>query len=1562
MSKRAEAHCRKGLGLALMFVALCVFCLLTLSVKANAAGSTYTITGLDMGYNQENSDRKFTSAVWHDIELEFQGGQNYRLIGVWDPSNAGIPFTVEEATELTFDASDSFVLPAETGLDPADMNRVVVWEYEPDSYLSKDGATIQYFERVSLADGPAVTGLTADTVTISNLDAQHPVAILVKLADAGEQSLLLANEEEFDNYWHYYYTDGYAKKHGDFLLEYYDYKKTQEEIGGQTVNVLTISSFDNKGVINYPAAAYAIGIGVLEDSVFDSRYGKSPIPEGLTEKDYEIEKWSIPAQWTDPYDGLSYQVRLAENKGHSEYEMRGPYPAYPINAKDVEVSGGAIFPEDCSYLFYEGGGFQVQGHLSPAHGWVGQSTQPYYEGLPYDYHQPAHSLTRSFAITGPKMAGNVTNMSYMFRMVPKSSRLSKFDISSINTENVTDMSHMFEVTVSSDEGFVGLSSMDTSNVTNMEEMFKIIGPVNLTKEDLAGFNTEKVSNMKGMFADSDIISADLSGFSFGLVPDLSHFFYRCRALAKVVFPANMNTNLVNNMSGMFQGCQSLAEIENLSALDTGNVTDMSFMFGRYFYNAPRPYADTDYSGPSVTALDLSTFDTSNVTTMESMFKLPKATSLNLSSFNTAKVQNMVSMFNLEVIPALDLSSFNTANVVNMSGMFNLPAATALNISSFDTSNVVNMSSMFTLASLPELNLSNFNTENVTDMSGMFSLGSVESLDVSMLDTSKVTNMYSMFDLPKAKNLTLGGKFTTVSASSMSYMFVLASIKEMDVTLDISGNPSLDNLFYLQNAVKLKLSLTGNNPGCRSALTIYGPCLNTLDLSGSRILEKWFLSKNSFTECVSLLDLYLPDSLPDAWYEDDTPALPCEFYLAGRDGDEVFTDLSTITGDMSAYDVVGADDALITDPKSPRPIERHENAILLRAAGLIPTEDVALKQYKWNPDTNQYEYLDVETVTLYKYAPDAYPLEGYPNTITLMAVTDPEQVYPQPSLSWNFKENAAKEGEAVLVSSLYNKSCTLSATAGWGTCDVELTAEVPSLTGEGDPQIFKDTVSVTVVPMVRATGIKYATNYLVMHPGETLENPATISKNEDAFPGEDLTFPGATYESKNPEVVTVDPETGKLTAVAVGSAEIVATTNDPAKRKASCWVDVIDSSPAETVNWFPLMTDGKLVKESSDYDNFVALVGTKDSFEALEAKKSISYDKSSNTITLNSFNETGLSVDKENITILLKGQSVIKGNGTSHEEEGLWTGENTLIKAETGATLTTILDKSVAASIKLDSSVTKTENKDGTVTFAGPKAEAKISISKAAITGISDAVYTGAAITPAPVVKLGDVTLKAGTDYDVSYKNNKNAGTAAVTVTGKGKYTDSASTTFTIKPASISSAKLEYTSKKYTGKKLEPKVTVTAQVGGKTVTLKKNSDYTVTYKDNKNVGTATVTVKGKGNYTGSKTPKFKITQATNKISKVTPASKTLKLSTLKKKAQTVQLKATDKFGAKTTFTVKSITGKKNAKKYISVSSAGKITVKRGTPKGTYKVKVTASAKATKNYTKASLTKTIKIIVK
>ena len=164
---------------------------------------------------------------------------------------------------------------------------------------------------------------------------------------------------------------------------------------------------------------------------------------------------------------------------------------------------------------------------------------------------------------------------------------------------------------------------------------------------------------------------------------------------------------------------------------------------------------------------------------------------------------------------------------------------------------------------------------------------------------------------------------------------------------------------------------------------------------------------------------------------------------------------------------------------------------------------------------------------------------------------------------------------------------------------------------------------------------------------------------------------------------------------------------------------------------------------------------------------------------------------------------------------------------------------------------------------------RISISKASVTlSTSTYAYDGKTKTPSVTVKVNGKTLKKDTDYTVSYSNNTKVGTAKVTITGKGNYTGSVSKTYSIKNNFKKATVSGISTKAFTGKNITQSITV--KYNGKT--LKNGTDYTVSYSNNKNIGTATVKIAGKGSYTGTITKTFKINPAKQEIQKLTAKSK------------------------------------------------------------------------------------------
>lgn len=151
---------------------------------------------------------------------------------------------------------------------------------------------------------------------------------------------------------------------------------------------------------------------------------------------------------------------------------------------------------------------------------------------------------------------------------------------------------------------------------------------------------------------------------------------------------------------------------------------------------------------------------------------------------------------------------------------------------------------------------------------------------------------------------------------------------------------------------------------------------------------------------------------------------------------------------------------------------------------------------------------------------------------------------------------------------------------------------------------------------------------------------------------------------------------------------------------------------------------------------------------------------------------------------------------------------------------------------------------------------KLGISATAVSGTGNKVYTGSVIKPVPAVKVGGRTLKNGTDFTVSYKNNTEPGTATLSVTGKGNYSGSVSKTFKITARSINDVEVTVPDTVFTGVQVRPDVVVSYG----NYQFINNSDYTLSFKDNVNIGTASVVVTGKNHLSGSRTVTFPIEKA------------------------------------------------------------------------------------------------------
>ena len=152
---------------------------------------------------------------------------------------------------------------------------------------------------------------------------------------------------------------------------------------------------------------------------------------------------------------------------------------------------------------------------------------------------------------------------------------------------------------------------------------------------------------------------------------------------------------------------------------------------------------------NIIEVDLSNFDASKVTNMDSMFfKCINLEKINFGNINTSLLNNMNNTFHYcYKLASLDLSNFDTSSVTTINSIFRYcTSLTSINVSNFNTKNMVDMLDIFALChKLTSADLSSFDTSKVTNMRGIFyQCYELKRLDLRNFNTSSVTNIIGMF--------------------------------------------------------------------------------------------------------------------------------------------------------------------------------------------------------------------------------------------------------------------------------------------------------------------------------------------------------------------------------------------------------------------------------------------------------------------------------------------------------------------------------------------------------------------------------------------------------------------------------------------------------------------------------------------------------------------------------------------------------------------------------------------------------------------------------------------------
>lgn len=471
--------------------------------------------------------------------------------------------------------------------------------------------------------------------------------------------------------------------------------------------------------------------------------------------------------------------------------------------------------------------------------------------------------------------GKITNMSDMFN---GAARLTTLDTTGWNTKSVTNMSYMFAGTTALDT-VVGINTWDVSKVTSMNRMFGRGGPYGNANSgvktlDISGWDVSKVTNMVNMFENANkLTTLTTSNFKPGISTsgtDMSSMFISTSALRTIEGIGDWDTTKVKNMTSMFRYSGIISSDVSTTVLDlhtdgdswdVSGVTNMTYMFD----GATRlvDIDTTDWNTAALTSTykmfagtqslntvtGISTWDVSNVTSMQEMFARGGIYSnlnsgvrtLDISGWNVSKVTNMTNMFAfadklLTLTTTSDFEPGASTGGASLSNMFHYTSSleTINGITDWNTSNVTNMSQMFmdsgikrsgggsTLLYLPT-NGNAWNVSNVTNMAGMFSgANRLTGLDTTGWDTSKVTSLNSMFyNATALQNIAGIANWNTSAVTNMGATFRNASKL---TSLDLSGwdTAAVTDMTYLFNGTSnLLTSIDMRNATFAQSIGVYG---------------------------------------------------------------------------------------------------------------------------------------------------------------------------------------------------------------------------------------------------------------------------------------------------------------------------------------------------------------------------------------------------------------------------------------------------------------------------------------------------------------------------------------------------------------------------------------------------------------------------------------------------------------------------------------------------------------------------------------------------------------------
>ena len=353
-----------------------------------------------------------------------------------------------------------------------------------------------------------------------------------------------------------------------------------------------------------------------------------------------------------------------------------------------------------------------------------------------------------------------------------------------------------------------ISNWNTSSVNNMGGMFQTATDFN---QDISSWNVSNVDNMSSMFKQCTAFNQDISGWDISRVENITSLFHTATSFNNGEAPGESSTPLdwdtsgvtANSMGGVFRSATAFNQ--DISEWDTSNVTSMSSMFfNAEKFNQAIPTSVDKWNVSNVENMSqmfrgaddfnqaLSTWDTGAVTTMVGMFRDAEIFNQNIGDWDVTSLTTMASMFQSASAfnngGSSDINNWRPTSCDSFNSMFNQANVFNQSLSSwtFKTGGGVDCTNMFNGADIFDSALLwGAEVLKIDTMTGMFGFTDEFNQDISGWETDNVTNMVSMFYGAEKFNQSIGS-WDTSSVTNMSNMFLVGGSGVNAFNQDISS--------------------------------------------------------------------------------------------------------------------------------------------------------------------------------------------------------------------------------------------------------------------------------------------------------------------------------------------------------------------------------------------------------------------------------------------------------------------------------------------------------------------------------------------------------------------------------------------------------------------------------------------------------------------------------------------------------------------------------------------------------------------------------------------------------